>query len=733
METIKKYKFLAFFFAIVMLFGASLSYANTIEYVKVDIDVKFNGRTLTNGETLTNVKAGDTFTVKASCMDQRSIDWSTNPNFMADKGFKFNKEGMAILAHLFDSTDKKDYIRNDDPTSLTLKVPDFEAGSTHFVCFNAIGAVDGLVENGVEIEAGSGTFAVRLVMQDKEVPAEEPKTETITVSLSKEASNAKVSASVENGKFSKFVYAWDNMDNSESTSNPLLIGYPTKVGKHVLKVYGVTESGLKSAEKTLEIEVAEPQKEEEPEALTGTIKAEGPNGVLSTNNSKPSEVEEKDEIKVTISPKENFSKTEYAWDNDALKLVPEDMKIVVPSFEEGTTHKLTIKGTLKDGNVVTKVYYITIPKLEGELDLEPWMIENEDIKGLKVTLRNTSEEKKSNNNFYMLNEDVIYKIDYKNAGKATSDEVKLVFNIPLQFKVVDSDKGIVDEKAKTITWNFKNGLAEDFADTKEVIIRYTAFSKKSYSEEMIYPQAVIYKGAKAQDYSSVINYIYEDEDTVFDVTHSPYMFGDKEKPTFRPDDSISRAEGALVLMRIFEVDYTRVTRITTKYDDLDETYEEAQKAITKATELGVINGYPDGSYRPNDKMTRAEFMKIIASYIETAADVKGLEIKDDEVWLYKNSKRNDHWAIAEVTLLSRLNMTDVATNKNLRLDDEITRAEVAQLCNYYLFRAPAVINSKTKYDFIDVDKNHKLVGDIVEATRAEHEFRITEDGKEKIK
>ena len=35
--------------------------------------------------------------------------------------------------------------------------------------------------------------------------------------------------------------------------------------------------------------------------------------------------------------------------------------------------------------------------------------------------------------------------------------------------------------------------------------------------------------------------------------HEPYMYGDKDTKNFRPDDTIKRGEGALVLTRIFGI------------------------------------------------------------------------------------------------------------------------------------------------------------------------------------
>ena len=136
-------------------------------------------------------------------------------------------------------------------------------------------------------------------------------------------------------------------------------------------------------------------------------------------------------------------------------------------------------------------------------------------------------------------------------------------------------------------------------------------------------------------------------------------------------------------------------------------------------------------------------MKIIAANVELMAeedDIRGLEIEDseDSIKIYKdptksyvlgNTTVNEHWASSYVTFLARLNMTSVSDKeKDLRLDEAITRAEVAQLVNFYLLRAPADDVKKTQ--FSDVNKNHKLFGDIVEATRPAHTYFLTTEGTE---
>ena len=82
-----------------------------------------------------------------------------------------------------------------------------------------------------------------------------------------------------------------------------------------------------------------------------------------------------------------------------------------------------------------------------------------------------------------------------------------------------------------------------------------------------------------------------------------------------------------------------------------------------------------------------------------------------------------------VTLLNRLNLTPISEeNPDLDIEGKITRAEVAQLCNLYLMRAPVYDDGKIELPFEDVDKDTELWGDIVEATRPSHEsYDLTED------
>ena len=373
-------------------------------------------------------------------------------------------------------------------------------------------------------------------------------------------------------------------------------------------------------------------------------------------------------------------------------------------------------------------------------------------KDAACTLRNGSKKKdKENDNIYKLNEEVIYYCDYMNKTDNPIYHANMILELPLTWKIVSSDGGKVDTKKGTITWDLGT-LKPNEVGSRTVIVKYTAFkdaatnnakSKIDKDHAMIYPYLTLNElvgGVNNMlDDSAVINEIISDYDKNISTKHIMYMWGDEDKPTFRPEDGISRAEGAMVLLRIFEEDYSEVEVKGDEYTDIMNIYAEARRAIVKASELGVVNGYEDGSFRPKDKMKKKEFMTIIARYIEVVGKrngIKGLNAENAKnVMIYSATK---DWSNPYVTLLARLNMAPIKTEIDMEVNNVIKRSEVAQLCNYYLFRGPVKDDGKIQLPFEDVSSSTNHFGDIVEATRPTHDSawmdeRVNEIYKDKKK
>lgn len=85
-------------------------------------------------------------------------------------------------------------------------------------------------------------------------------------------------------------------------------------------------------------------------------------------------------------------------------------------------------------------------------------------------------------------------------------------------------------------------------------------------------------------------------------------FNGFEDGTFRPNDDMTRAQVAAVLNRMYQ--FTDAEGSTSTFTDVTSSTTGAA-AISYLAQNDIITGYPDGSFRPNDKITRAQFSKIM--------------------------------------------------------------------------------------------------------------------------
>ena len=124
------------------------------------------------------------------------------------------------------------------------------------------------------------------------------------------------------------------------------------------------------------------------------------------------------------------------------------------------------------------------------------------------------------------------------------------------------------------------------------------------------------------------------EDDWFNITVSSLAnmgaISGYEDGTFRPNEPITRAELAAMAVRFydaFEVEYEEGTFLDV---DGDEWYADA---IAAAEELGIIGGYPDGTVRPNNNITRAETCAIVNRVLERRPHDDHLgDVEDMRTW-----------------------------------------------------------------------------------------------------
>ncbi len=84
------------------------------------------------------------------------------------------------------------------------------------------------------------------------------------------------------------------------------------------------------------------------------------------------------------------------------------------------------------------------------------------------------------------------------------------------------------------------------------------------------------------------------------------IFYGYEDGTFRPDSYVTRAECAAVFSRFFTV----VSGLDNPFKDVSSSHW-AKEAIINCAAKGYVEGYEDGSFRPNNNITRAEAVTLI--------------------------------------------------------------------------------------------------------------------------
>ncbi len=91
-----------------------------------------------------------------------------------------------------------------------------------------------------------------------------------------------------------------------------------------------------------------------------------------------------------------------------------------------------------------------------------------------------------------------------------------------------------------------------------------------------------------------------------------------EDGTFKPNGNITRAEFATIAVRFFEATYEGENL----FPDIDGHW--AQDYINEAANAGIVDGYPDGTFGPQKLITRAEAMTMVNRTIDRHPDADHL-------------------------------------------------------------------------------------------------------------
>lgn len=145
----------------------------------------------------------------------------------------------------------------------------------------------------------------------------------------------------------------------------------------------------------------------------------------------------------------------------------------------------------------------------------------------------------------------------------------------------------------------------------------------------------------------------------------------------RPQNAITRAEVATIFFRLLTDDVREENFTSTnKYTDV-AAGAWYNNAVSTLSAMGIITGYPDGTFRPNAYITRAEFAAIAARFDA-----------DGDKTLAAFSDIANHWAKDEISVAYNNGWVDGYPDGTFGPQRNITRAETVTLVNRVLNRKP---------------------------------------------
>lgn len=144
---------------------------------------------------------------------------------------------------------------------------------------------------------------------------------------------------------------------------------------------------------------------------------------------------------------------------------------------------------------------------------------------------------------------------------------------------------------------------------------------------------------------------------------------------YNPDNVMTRIEFSSLICKCLDIDTAEFEDVTLKYKDTADFKDWMVPYAKAMTELGIINGI-DGSFKPNEPLTRAQAVTIIGRSLPEEEVLQELKAAD--------KKEIPDWAYPYFEKLVTLDIIHGYEDNTLRPNRNVTRAEAAAIMTKYL-------------------------------------------------
>lgn len=206
------------------------------------------------------------------------------------------------------------------------------------------------------------------------------------------------------------------------------------------------------------------------------------------------------------------------------------------------------------------------------------------------------------------------------------------------------------------------------------------------------------------------------------VANVPFVNGyaveGEELNEFRPDSEVKRCEIAKIAAEAYSI-----AKADPNFPDVDADHWAAQ-FIGGLQAAKVVEGDPDGNFRPEDSLTRAEFSAIV----KRAAGDKLTDKEEEKDF----NDTEGHWAEGIIDDLSKAEVVKGYEDGSFKPENKVTRAEAVAMVLRSLGRSiDPDIAQKVENPFSDVKDGAWYLNDVLGAA-TEYDYETEKDGKENI-
>jgi len=151
----------------------------------------------------------------------------------------------------------------------------------------------------------------------------------------------------------------------------------------------------------------------------------------------------------------------------------------------------------------------------------------------------------------------------------------------------------------------------------------------------------------------------------------PSYVGGFPDGTFRPNDVTTRAEVAAMFYRLLDEVGNSTTTSPSAFTDInqDAWYASFVKTLTSKS---IINGYPDGTFRPDEPITRAELITLVTRFVDVVPPNANNRFSD---------LSDTHWAFDFIMNAYGNDWVAGYPDGMFKPDENITRAEAVTVIN----------------------------------------------------